>query len=453
MGTDLNACVILAAGKGTRMKSARPKVLHAIGGCSLVSHVIMLAKQTGVASITVVVGPGMDDVAAEVSEWDASAAITVQESQNGTADAVASARNALAGATGVTAVLYGDTPLITAETISRLSASLSQDGADLAVLGFHADDPTGYGRLVCDDDGYVVAIREEADANEQERALSLCNSGVIVFSSTELMFSLIDAIGNDNAKGEFYLTDAIEVAVSRGLKAAIRVCPESEVLGVNTRGHLAQAEAVLQERLRAAAMENGTTLLDPGSVYFSVGTELGRDVTVEPNVYFGPGVHVGDNVTVKAFSHLEGVTIREGASVGPFARLRPGADIGVDAKIGNFVEVKKAVIERGAKVNHLSYIGDAHVGAEANVGAGTITCNYDGFNKHKTEIGEGAFIGSNSCLVAPVKIGKNAYIGTGSVVTRNVSDDALALSRSAQVEKEGWAIRFQEVNRKRRGRT
>lgn len=450
MGTDLGACVVLAAGKGTRMKSEISKALHAIGGRSLLGHATALAKNAGFRKTVVVLGPGMDDAAGEVSKWDAAAAIAIQERQNGTADAVASAREVLNGAAGRVAVLFVDTPLVTIETLDDLTRSLDTDGADVAVLGFEPADPTGYGRLIRDSDGFVVAIREEKDATDEERQIRLCNSGVMVFSSAELMFSLIDSMDNNNAQGEFYLTDAVELALNRGLKTAVRVCPEDEVLGINTREHLAQAEAILQRRLRSAAMKGGATLIDPDTVFLSMDTTFGQDVVVEPNVYFANGVSVGSGVTVRAFSHLEGVTLRDGSTVGPFARLRPGADIGEGAKIGNFVEVKKAAIGQGAKVNHLSYVGDAEVGPRANIGAGTITCNYDGFSKHLTEIGEGAFIGSNSALVAPVRIGSGAYVGSGSVITRNVSDGALALTRAGQVEKEGWAERFEAMNKKRR---
>ncbi len=450
MGTDLGACVVLAAGKGTRMKSEISKALHAIGGRSLLGHATSLAKNAGFARTVVVLGPGMEDAAEEVSKWDAEAAIAIQQHQNGTADAVASARAALSGAEGRIAVLFVDTPLVTTETLDDLAGSLQTDGADVAVLGFEPVDPKGYGRLILDDDGHVAAIREEKDATDEERKITLCNSGVMVFSSAELMFSLIDSMDNNNAQGEFYLTDAVELALDRGLKTSVRVCPEEEVLGINTREHLAQAEAVLQRRLRSAAMQGGVTLIDPDTVFLAMDTTFGHDVLVEPNVFFGSGVSVGNKVTVRAFSHLEGATLRDGSVVGPYARLRPDADIGEGAKIGNFVEVKKATIGQGAKVNHLSYVGDAEVGPRANIGAGTITCNYDGFSKHLTEIGEGAFIGSNSALVAPVKIGSGAYVGSGSVITRHVADGALALSRAGQVEKEGWAERFEAMNQKRR---
>ena len=450
MGTDTGVCVVLAAGKGTRMKSEVPKALHAIAGRSLLAHAISLTKETGFARTVAVLGPDMDDAAEEVSKWDAGAAIAIQGCQNGTADAVASAREALKGSEGPVAVLFADTPLVTAATLDGLARSLGTDGAGLAVLGFEPADPAGYGRLIRDGDGFAAAIREERDASDEERRIRLCNSGVMVFSSAGLMFSLIDSMDDDNAQGEFYLTHAVELALKRGIRTSVRVCPEEEVLGINTREHLARAEAVLQRRLRSAAMRGGVTLIDPDTVFLAMDTAFGGDVVIEPNVYIGNGVSIGSGVTVRAFSHLEGVTLRDGSTVGPFARLRPGADIGKGVKIGNFVEVKQATIGQGAKVSHLSYIGDARVGPRANIGAGTITCNYDGFSKYLTEIGEGAFIGSNSALVAPVRIGSGAYVGSGSVITRHVADGALALGRAGQVEKEGWSARFEAMNRKRR---
>jgi bifunctional UDP-N-acetylglucosamine pyrophosphorylase/glucosamine-1-phosphate N-acetyltransferase len=333
-------------------------------------------------------------------------------------------------------VLYGDTPLVTAATIDALRRSLA-DGADVAVLGFEAAEPTGYGRLITEG-SRLLAIREESEATFEEKNITLCNSGVIGFSEG-LIPDLLDAIGNDNAKGEYYLTDAIEVAVSRGLKTVAVSCPEAEVQGVNTRAQLAAAEAAMQARLRAAALEGGATLVAPETVFLSRDTRIGRDVLIEPNVFFGPKSSIGDGATVRAFSHIEGASIASGAVVGPFARLRPGAAIGEGARIGNFVEVKAATVEDGAKINHLSYVGDARVGAGANVGAGTITCNYDGQNKHHTDIGAGAFIGSNSALVAPVTIGEGAYVASGSVITKDVGPGALAFGRARQVERPGGA--------------
>ena len=335
-------------------------------------------------------------------------------------------------------MLYGDTPLVRPQTIERLRDSLGA-GAAVAALGFEAADPAGYGRLIAED-GHLLAIREHKDASDEEKEITLCNSGIMAVSGT-VARSVLDAIGNENIKGEYYLTDAVEVAVKRGLGATFIRCDEEEVLGVNTRAQLAVAEARMQERLREAAMAAGATLVSPETVFFSRDTVLGRDVVVEPHVVFGPGVRVADDVRIRAFSHLERASVGEGAVIGPYARLRPGADIGEKARIGNFVEVKAATIAPGAKANHLAYIGDATIGAGANIGAGTITCNYDGFNKHHTEIGAGAFIGSNSALVAPVTIGEGAYIGSGSVITRTVSPDALAVGRARQVEIAGWAKR------------
>lgn len=435
--------LILAAGEGTRMRSTLPKVLHPVGGRTLIGHVLEAAKAGGASALDAVIGPERDDVAAEVRKHAPKAGVHVQRERLGTAHAVLSAKAALQRGNDLI-VAFGDTPLVRAETFAMLASALND--AALAVLGFRPKDPHGYGRLV-EQDGKLVAIREEKDASEAEKKIGLCNAGIMAFSGKHAL-SLIEAIGNDNAKGEYYLTDAVALARARNLNVAVREAPEEEVMGINDRTQLAEAEAELQKRMRKAAMEQGVTLIAPETVFFSADTKLGRDVTVEPNVVFGPGVVVNDNATIRAFSHLEGAEVGEGAVVGPYARLRPGTKLGAKTKIGNFVEVKAATFGDGAKANHLSYVGDATVGANANIGAGTITCNYDGYDKHKTEIGEGAFIGSNSALVAPVKIGKGAYVGTGSVVTDDVPADALALARGRQAVKEGWAA---EV-RKRRGK-
>ena len=441
--------VVLAAGKGTRMKSARPKVLHEVAGRSMLGHVLTLAETAGAAKIAVVIGPDMDGVRAEVGKRAPGASVYVQQNQAGTADAVLAAREALAAHSGDVMVLYGDTPLIQPETVDKLKAALAK-GAGVAVLGFHAADPTGYGRLVTDGSGALAAIREEKDASPEERAITLCNSGVLAFALPNLV-GLLDRIGNANAKGEYYLTDAVEIARADGAKTAVVSCPETEVLGVNARDQLAVAERLFQVRKRAAAMAGGATLIAPETVWFSHDTRLGRDVVVEPNVFFGQGVTVGDNVTIRANSHIEGASIEEGARVGPFARLRPGARLGRDVHIGNFVEVKNVTMGDGSKANHLAYVGDGTVGKDANIGAGTIFCNYDGFNKHMTEIGDGAFIGSNSALVAPIKIGAGAFIGSGSVITKNVSADALALERAPQEERPGWAAKFRTMMARRKG--
>ncbi len=432
--------ICLAAGQGTRMKSDLPKVLHPLVGRSMLGHVIDLTKTIRATSNAVVIAPGMGTVRQMVQETSPHSQIFVQDEQLGTAHAVLSARQAIETASGYVLILYGDTPLLTETTLSQVIVSL-RDGADIAVLGFEAQDPKGYGRLITGDGHELLAIREEKDATEQERAITFCNSGVFGFRG-EQMLQTLESIGNDNACGEYYLTDVVEIGRAKGLKIVALACAEEEVLGVNTREQLAGAERVLQNRLRAMAMADGATLIDPESVYFSHDTKIGRDVLIEPNVFFGPGVTVEDNVLIKGFSHIEQTHIGRGAVVGPYARLRPGANVGPEAKIGNFVEVKAAQIEEGAKVNHLTYIGDARVGAGANVGAGTITCNYDGVAKHHTDIGSGAFIGSNSALVAPVKIGDGAYVGSGSVITKNVSSDALAVTRSPQEEREGWAQKF-----------
>lgn len=435
------ACVILAAGKGTRMKSSLPKVLHEIAGRSMLGHVLAVADAAGLARKTVVVGPDMEDVAEEARGLDPASAIAIQTDQNGTADAVASAKAALEGFAGPVVVLYGDTPLLRKSTISSLLGN-AVDRTGIAVLGFEAADPTGYGRLITGDDGDVLAIREHAEASDAEKQIQLCNSGVLAFASADLMWTLIDKVDNRNSKQEFYLTDVIEIGSAEGITSGFVVCEESEVLGVNSRSQLAEAEAVLQGRLREDAMDGGATLVAPETVFLATDTRLGKDVVVEPFVVFGKNVTVADGATVRAHSHLEGVTLAEDAVVGPYARLRPGAHVGRGAKIGNFVEVKNARIEDGAKVNHLSYVGDARIGRNANVGAGTITCNYDGAQKHFTDIGEGAFIGSNSALVAPVKIGDGAYVGSGSVITLDVESDALAVARGRQISRAGWASAY-----------
>jgi bifunctional UDP-N-acetylglucosamine pyrophosphorylase / glucosamine-1-phosphate N-acetyltransferase len=440
--------VVLAAGKGTRMKSSRPKVLHAVGGRSMLGHVLALTECVRAGTVAIVIGPGMDDVRAEVAKLSPRASVVVQHEQKGTADAVLAAKDVLRAATGDCLVLYADTPLIEAATIDRLRAALAA-GAGVAVLGFEAADPTGYGRLLTDGSGKLVAIREEKDATPQERAVRLCNSGVMAFALTDTA-GVLERIGNANAKGEFYLTDAVEIARGDGAVTAVVACPETEVLGVNSRDQLAQAERLFQTRMRGRAMAEGATLVAPETVWFSFDTKIGRDVLIEPNVFFGPGVTVGDNVWIKANCHMEAATLRDGVQIGPFARLRPGAELGEAAHVGNLVEIKNARLGRGAKANHLAYVGDAEVGAAANIGAGTILCNYDGFNKHKTEIGEGAFIGSNSSLVAPVKIGAGAYIGSGSVITKTVAPGSLALSRAPQEERLGWAEKFRTMMGRRK---
>ena len=419
------AAILLAAGQGTRMKSAKPKVMHALAGRPMVLHLLDMVRSLDAAQSVVVTGPGMEEITAAV----APASTVLQEERLGTAHAVAQAKPLLKNFDGTVLVLYGDTPLITKATIEAMLERRAQvPNTAVVVLGFRPKNGGEYGRLVFGANG-LQAIVEYKDATPEQRAIPLCNSGVMAIDGRHL-FQLIDKIGNDNAKGEYYLTDIVKLAVSQGLTASYVEADEEELLGVNSRAELAQAEALVQKRLRTKAMAAGVTLVDPASVTLNWDTELGQDVTIGPNVVFAEGVKIAGNVEIRAFCHLEGVTIASGATVGPFARLRPGAEIGENAHIGNFVEVKKAVIEAGAKVNHLTYIGDATIGAHSNIGAGTITCNYDGFGKHFTDIGAGAFVGSNSSLVAPVKIGDGAVVGAGSVITKDVAADALAVAVS-----------------------
>lgn len=439
MGERKLLVVVLAAGEGTRMASRLPKVLHKIADRTMLHHVLEATRAVGASLTAVVVGPDRADVAAEARRVCPDAEVFEQTERLGTAHAVLAARAALEQGADDVIVLYADTPLIRPETLARLRAPLAE-GAAVAVLGFRPADPTGYGRLLTDGDA-LVAIREEKEASAAEKAVGFCNAGLMALSGAHAL-SLLERIGNANAKGEYYLTDAVELARADGRAAMAIEAETEEVAGVNSRIQLAEAEAILQQRLRRAAMARGATLVAPETVFFSADTQLGRDVVVEPNVVFGPGVSVGDDVTIHAFSHLEGAVVEAGASIGPFARLRPGTHLERGVRIGNFVETKAAHVEQGAKINHLSYVGDAHVGANANLGAGTITCNYDGFGKYRTEIGAGAFIGVNSALVAPITIGAGAFIGTGAVVTEDVPADALALARSRQVVKEGWASAF-----------
>lgn len=428
--------IVLAAGEGTRMRSATPKVLHRLAGRSMLAHVLDTVARAEADAVVVVVGPGRDDVAAEARAAFPGAEIAVQSERLGTAHAVLAARDAIARGYDDLLVLFADVPLIGAETLAGLRTRLAE-GAGLVALGFEAADPTGYGRLLTRH-GDLVAIREHKDATEAERAVTLCFAGPMALDG-ETALELLGRIGCDNAQKEYYLTAAVELTRAEGRSCAALSCPERDAMGVNDRVQLAAAEAVLQDRLRSAAMRGGATLQSPETVFFSHDTALGRDVTVEPHVVFGPGVVVEDEAVIHAFSHLEGARVGFKANVGPYARLRPGARLGRDAKVGNFVEVKSAEIGDGAKVSHLSYIGDASVGAEANIGAGTITCNYDGYGKFRTIIGAGAFIGSNASLVAPVRIGRDAYVASGSTVTEDVPDDALAIGRARQTNKEGRA--------------
>lgn len=436
--------LVLAAGEGTRMASSLPKVLHKVAGRSMVGHVVATARAAGAAgaaAVGVVVGPGRGDVAAEVKAIAPDAEIFIQEERRGTAHAVLAARAALERGYDDVVVMYGDTPLVEGRTIAALRTPLAS-GAALTVLGFRPADSAGYGRLLTEGDT-LLAIREDKDASEAERAITLCNAGLMAFDGRSIL-PILDAIDDRNAKGEFYLTDAVEIARAQGREAAVTEADAAEVAGVNTRAQLAEAEAILQQRLRREAMAGGATLIAPETVFFSIDTRLGRDVVVEPNVVFGPGVVVDDEVVIHAFSHLEGAHLARGVSIGPYARLRPGAALGEGVRIGNFVEIKAAELGAGTKVNHLSYVGDSSVGPNTNIGAGSITCNYDGFSKHRTTIGANVFIGSNTLMVAPVTIGDGAYTATGSVITENVPNDALAVARARQANKEGWAMRLRE---------
>jgi len=439
--------VLLAAGEGTRMKSAKPKPLHEVAGRSMLAHALAALVEAGCERIAVVVGPGAggEALAAAARAAFSAAEIFVQAERRGTAHAVLAARAALARGADDVIVHYADTPLVSAATLRGLREGLDKETA-VAALGFEAINPTGYGRFI-ERDGRLIAIREQKDASEAERAIRRCNAGTMAISGAHAL-TMLDEVRDENAAREFYLTDLVEIAARRGLAAVARMGTEQEVMGVNDRVQLAACEAAMQKTLREKAMRNGATLIAPETVFFSYDTDLGRDVVVEPHVVFGRGVSVADGVVIHAFSHLEGARVESGASIGPYARLRPGAEIGAKARVGNFVEIKAARLEMGAKVNHLSYIGDARVGAAANVGAGTITCNYDGFAKSKTDIGAGAFIGSNTALVAPVKVGDGAIVGAGSVVTKDVAADALAVARGRQTEIAGWAKSFRDARKK-----
>jgi bifunctional UDP-N-acetylglucosamine pyrophosphorylase/glucosamine-1-phosphate N-acetyltransferase len=434
--------IVLAAGEGTRMRSATPKVLHPVAGQSLLAHVLGAAPKGSSASLAVVIGPDHRGVEEEARRVRPDAATFIQHERLGTAHAVLAARDAIARGSDDLLIAFGDTPLISSATFDRLRAPL-QGGATLAVLGFRAADPAGYGRLLVDGNR-LVAIREHADASPAERAITLCNAGVMALDGRKAL-EIIEKIGNANSKREYYLTDVVTIVREMGLEAVVIETSEDEVRGINTKAQLAEAEQVMQSRLRKAALDAGVTMIAPETVYLAADTTFGKDVTIEPFVVIGPGVSISDGAVIHAFSHIVQASIGKKASVGPYARLRPGTSLGEGARIGNFVETKAATLEAGVKVNHLSYVGDAHVGANANIGAGTITCNYDGFGKHRTEIGAGAFVGTNSSLVAPVRIGSGAYIGSGSVITRDVPDDALAVERSQQTNREGGAKRYREI--------
>jgi bifunctional UDP-N-acetylglucosamine pyrophosphorylase/glucosamine-1-phosphate N-acetyltransferase len=442
------AVVVLAAGMGTRMRSRRPKVCHAVAGRPMIRHVLDALEPLGAARTVVVIGPGM----AELAEQVAPARPVVQAERLGTGHAVLAAEDALgdlaSDPTAEVIVALGDTPLVTAGTFDRLRRRRAEAEADLAVLGFQPDDPGGYGRLICDQSGALQRIVEAKDATAEELAVATCHAGMVC-ARAPVLFDLLRRVGNDNAKGEYYLTDIVALANAAGLTATHAIAPPAEVQGVNSRVDLAAAEAAMQARLRHAAMTCGATLVAPETVTLCADTVLAPDVEVQPHVVFGPGVTVGEGAAIKAFSHLEGATVGAGAQVGPYARLRPGTELSADARVGNFVETKNASLGRGAKANHLSYLGDAEVAEDANIGAGTITCNYDGYRKARTAIGAGAFIGSNTALVAPVQIGQGAVVGAGSTITRDVPDDAIAIARAEQRNRDDAARRFREMRQGR----
>lgn len=442
------ALVILAAGKGTRMNSDLPKVLHPIAQAPMLEHAMAAGRALEPERTIIVAGHGAEAVRAAVAEIDPDAEVVLQEDQLGTAHAVDQARAALEGFTGDAVVLYGDTPFVSAETLERMVEARQR--ADLVILGFEAADPARYGRLVMDGDS-LEKIVEFKDAGEDERAITFCNSGLMACDAA-VMFDLIAEVGNENASGEYYLTDLVELARAKGKSVTAVACDESETLGINSRADLAQADAVFQARARAELLELGVTLMAPETVYLAFDTHIGRDTVIEPNVVFGPGVTVESGALIRAFSHLEGCHVSRGAKVGPYARLRPGAELAENTHIGNFVEIKNAEIAEGAKVNHLSYIGDASVGEATNIGAGTITCNYDGVLKHRTEIGARAFIGSNTMLVAPVRVGNEAMTATGAVITKNVDDGDLAIGRAEQTNKPGRARKLMDMLRAKKAR-
>ena len=440
------ALIILAAGKGTRMKSDLPKVLHHIAGAPMLVHAMKSGATLDPAKTIIVAGHGAEQVSDAAKAFDETADVVLQTEQLGTAHAVAQAKEVLFDFDGDALVLYGDTPFINPKTLEHMTAARADH--DVVVLGFEAADPGRYGRLIMEGE-HLKKIVEFKDASDEERQITLCNSGVICAKSA-ILFDLIAAVGNDNASGEYYLTDIVEIAQRKGLNATSVTCDESETLGVNSRVQLAEADAIFQSKARVALMEAGVTLHAPDTVYLSHDTHIGPDTIIEPNVVFGASVTVENGANIRAFSHLEGCHVSRGATVGPYARLRPGTELAEFTRVGNFVEIKNAVIDEGAKVNHLSYVGDAHVGARANIGAGTITCNYDGVMKHHTEIGEDSFIGSNTLLVAPVAIGANAMTASGTVVTQDVPDDALAIARSKQINKTGLAVKLFDMLKKKK---
>jgi len=436
------AVIILAAGQGTRMRSDTHKVLHPIANRPLLLHLLDRVDALGAEKRVVVLGKGREQVEAAIAGRGVE--IAVQAEQKGTGHAVQQAADALGGYQGPVVILYGDTPFVETETLRRMLDRLDGDGGPgIVVLASSPADPLRYGRIILGEGDRIARMVEYKDATEEERAVRLCNSGMMAVRSSDL-FRWLSQVGNDNAAGEYYLPDIVNIAAAEGREAVVIEGDPYEAAGVNSRAELAHLELEWQRRRREQALEDGATLIDPESVWFAFDTKLGRDVTVEPHVVFGPGVSVADGATIHAFSHIEGATIGAKASIGPFARIRPGTTLGGNSKVGNFVELKKAEVAEGAKVNHLSYVGDASIGANANIGAGTITCNYDGFGKYRTVIGAGAFIGSNTALVAPVSVGEGAIIGAGSVITRDVEADSLAVERNEQKGIAGWARRFRE---------
>jgi bifunctional UDP-N-acetylglucosamine pyrophosphorylase/glucosamine-1-phosphate N-acetyltransferase len=433
------AAIILAAGQGTRMKSELPKVLHAMGGRPLIDWSLAIAAELQSARTVAVLAANSEPVAVRVRAALGEGSIAIQNPPRGTGDAARAAASALQGFEGDVVVYFGDTPLIRPATLDAMFQARGR--ADVVMLGFRPDDPTGYGRIVTDPQGVFLRNVEQKDANEAERKVGLCNAGPLV-ADARVLFDLLSKLTDNNAQREFYLPDVPGLARAAGMTVAIVEASEAELLGVNSRAQLADAEAAFQALARSNAMAGGVTLIDPASVFFSYDTQIAPDVIIEPNVFFGPRVSIAKNARIKAFSHIEGADIGEGVQVGPFARLRPGAKLGAGVKIGNFVEVKNASFGPKAQASHLAYIGDASVGARANIGAGAITCNYDGFGKHRTEIGEDAFIGSDTALVAPVKIGARTTTGAGSVITKDVPDGALAVARGQQKNLDGWSDRF-----------
>jgi bifunctional UDP-N-acetylglucosamine pyrophosphorylase/glucosamine-1-phosphate N-acetyltransferase len=440
--------IVLAAGKGTRMKSDLPKVLHRIAHAPMLWHAMRSGAALSPERCVVVAGHGADQVEASAKDFDPQAQIVLQTEQLGTGHAVAQARPALDGFEGDAIVLYGDTPFISEETLQAMRDARAHH--DVVILGFEAADPARYGRLVTEGDD-LLRIVEFKDASEDERAITLCNSGVVA-ADAKTLFELIDAVGNDNASGEYYLTDIVGIARDKGLSATVVRCDEAETLGVNSRVDLAAAEAAFQARERHALLENGVTMPAPETVHLAWDTVIGRDTEIEQNVVFGPGVTVESGAQIRAFSHLEGAHVSRDAVVGPYARLRPGAELAEGVKIGNFVEIKKAVLDEGVKVNHLSYIGDAVVGARTNIGAGAVTCNYDGVFKHQTTIGKEAFIGSDTMLVAPVTLGDGAMTASGSTITKDVPAGAMALARADQVVKPGFATKLFKMLKARKAK-